>query len=86
MAMVAGTWDDNGGKPSGYMRKLGIQMQAMGITQSIQNGGYWNQLGAEALDIALDDDLIMWFPDVPNEKEKIVGSIKKRNPKTILVS
>ena len=83
--IVAGTWDDNGGKPSGYMGKLAERMDFHFFSPlQCYNGGNFEEL--EQIIEDYDDDLLFWFPDVPNSKEKLVGKIKQMHPRTILVT
>jgi hypothetical protein len=84
--IVAGTWNDEGGKPSGYMEKLAQALNEQFFAPSFEfhNGGNFDEL--EGIIDDYDNDIIFWFPDVPNSKEKLVGTIKKLHPKTILVT
>lgn len=77
---ICGTFDDVGGKPSGYMRKI-----FEGGGAKVINGGNWDKL-ANLLNSVSDYDLVYWFPNVPNDKEKLVSEIKKINPKCILIT
>jgi len=85
---VGGTFDDTGGKASGYMTKLSSAVHRIFQSQMkdgdsfvIQNGGNYNDLSA----ISCACDLLFWFPNIPNDKPKIVDNIKMSYPKMILV-
>ena len=85
--MVGGKFDDEGGRPSGYVNKLFIALQAINTRGNIINGGFFYDL--ESIVASLPEQalqVVFWFPDVPNDKEKLVRSIKARNPKILLVT
>lgn len=84
--MVGGDW----GTPwraSGYLDKLSDACEAAlpDAVWHVYNGGEFVAL--EPL-VGLCDryDVVIWFPNVDNAEEKLLGQIKKVNPKTILVS
>lgn len=78
--IVAGRFDDQGGRESGYVKAL---VRHFPSQVYVVNGGYWEDL----LKIDLTKyKLICWFADVPNDKIKIVNNIKSKNPKCILVT
>jgi hypothetical protein len=113
---VAGSFDDEGGRPSGLMQKLWtffgkyLDESPLDVALTFINGGYYDQLGAligindweEDPDIEFKMkwqgetsiirepltkyDVILWFANVPNDKEKIVEEIKKRHPRHILIT
>lgn len=80
--LICGTFDDNGGRPSGYMSKLLSESNASHYI----NGGYWNTLSERFIEIVSISDVLCWFPDIPNDKAKLVGEIKKINSRCILVT
>jgi hypothetical protein len=82
--IIGGDWDDNGGKPSGYVKKFSTEIDKLcpGYI-SVYNGGMFKHLESMALD---NYNVIFWFANVPNDKEKIIRQIKEINPKCILVS
>jgi len=79
--VICGTFDDNGGKRSGFMQKL------FEGHVSIVNGGTLEQLEAIFNVITTPGcyDAIYWFPNVANSVPKYLPLIKQKNPKCILV-
>lgn len=79
---VCGRFDREGGKPSGYMRHIAERLPQVECI----NGGHYDSLDA-LVQQAADDrvDALWWMPDVPNELPKMVGSIKDRVPRCVLV-
>jgi len=77
--IVAGRWNDDGGKPSGYARKLFSGCKEW----DIRNGGAWEEL--QSIDVT-QYHCIIWLADVPNDKFKLVNEIKKAHPKCLLVT
>ena len=87
---VAGTFDDNGGKPSGYMNKVVSEIQETYFGKcekfKIYNGGSWDKMLTEIFPkIAELPEVIFWFANIPNEKVKLVQQIKTISPKSLLV-
>jgi hypothetical protein len=93
---VAGTFDDNGGKPSGYMQKLAEYLREDIMEEDIfcvkakefieYNGGSWEKMLVEVFPkLAKMPDIVFWFADVPNDKVKLVDKIKAVSPKSLLV-
>jgi len=82
--IVAGTFNDNGGKPSGWAAKL-----ATAINQEhnviVNNGGKWDSLLGIFLGLS-PGEMVVWLADVPNDKPKIVEQIKQRHPNIFLVT
>jgi len=69
---VCGTWNESGGKPSGYMKKFFEHSAA-----TIHNGGTWDELTRILYEDVPYCDTVYWFPDVPNNKPKLVKDVKK---------
>lgn len=88
--IVGGTWDDNGGRPSGYVTKLAHALaNDVGVEVLCQNGGSYNNLERSFTHGYLNlmtTDVLLWWPDVPNDKEKMVEQIKRLYPKVLLVT
>lgn len=86
--LIGGTWDDSGGKPSGYISKVASVLYKYHVLDmTVWNGGKWDQLNTIVNVIEPTDfDVIFWFPNIPNEKEKLVGKIKKISPTSLLVT
>jgi hypothetical protein len=82
--LVGGRFDDQGGKPSGYIKKLFDALFTIHPFGTLINGGKFEELGESKKFHGAD--VIFWMPDVPNEKEKIVRLIKKEYPTKLLVT
>ena len=77
---VCGNFDDEGGRPSGYMSKLFSYLPQYFSDIRIINGGYYSGLpGMIDPRISGDYDVIFWFANVPNDKSKLLKTIKSRN-------
>lgn len=86
VAIVGGTWDENGGRSSGYVTKLGQASGDEGMEISLFNGGNFSSL-EKVLNgkTLLAQDVIFWLANIPNDLPKIVG-VKKVYPHKLLVS
>jgi hypothetical protein len=51
----------------------------------LMNGGNFSEL-VDLMDEIKDFDVALWFPNIPNDEEKIIKEFKKRNKKLLLVS
>lgn len=85
LAIIGGIFDDNGGRPSGYVRRLTDELSGRGLVGSL-NGGHFSALEPMIATMGEFADAVLWFADVPNDKPKIVGTIKARWPKLYLVT
>ena len=77
---IVGTWDENGGKKSSLASKI---LDGTGTIpeENIRNGGNY----ADLINLNVDNyDVILWWPNIPNELPKLVNTIKKKNPHCIL--
>jgi len=93
--LVGGTFDDEDGRPSGYIEKLYKVMRAINPHGHLWNGGSFKQLKHDT-DVYFHDTekvrsqsfngVIFWFPDVPNDKEKLVRELKKSCPSAFLIT
>lgn len=79
--IVAGTFDDNGGKPSGYVNKLFANC----IDTKFINGGYWNDLNSIYQEIR-KYSIIFWLADVPNDKPKLIDKLKLDHRECLLIT
>lgn len=81
---VGGSFNQQGGKPSSVMNTLcvGFHDNFKGKIHKL-NGGNIEDLSL--LDFK-EYDVILWFPDIPNEMNKIIQSIKQINPSCVLVT
>lgn len=75
---VTGKFDAHGGRPSGYCKKLFSN-------EKLYNGGHIDSL-QEILKEVENHNIIFWFPDIPNEYDKLHNKIKQINQKCILVT
>jgi len=78
--IVGGTFDSNGGRPSGYIRKLFRDSDGV-----IINGGDLKSLEDAFQAAQTSAELIFWMPDVDNSLPKYVNQIKAENPTAYLV-
>jgi hypothetical protein len=88
--LVGGTWDNEQGKPSGYVQKLAYAIEdqeSEGDCNSFVylNGGNWDYLKERLEKEIKRYNIIIWMPNISNDEEKIVKRIKEINPKCILV-
>jgi len=89
-AIIGGRWDDQGGKPSGYIAKFIEAFKAINSNGFALNGGAFKDLEVLPFEKISHSpvDAFFWFPDVPNDKEKIVEQIKRLclPKKTLLIT
>ena len=83
--LVSGVFDDQGGRPSGYMSKLGSAIQQQGCMLTHLNGGTLKEL-ASMFGKVSNYQIVMWMADVDNAIEKYLPNIKKLHPHIYLVS
>lgn len=90
VALIGGVFDESGGRPSGYVTRLFNALDPV-----LQEGGdrlpyFYNGGKVEDLDSLVrlmgEVDVALWFADVPNHLPKLVGEIKVRWPKILLVT
>lgn len=92
--IVGGTFDDQGGKPSGYVKRfcqaLNAAFSTNVFTESALTSNVWNGGSFDLLELRMETiknyNLIIWMADIPNDKPKLLTEVKKRNPKCLLVS
>lgn len=82
--VLAGRFDDDHGKPSGYAEKLFGNSEGFDLI----NGGQWSvlQTWAQRAMETKDRTTLIWMPDVPNDKPKLVDQLKQGNPRMLLVT
>jgi hypothetical protein len=85
ITIIGGTFNDEGGKPSGWVTKLGQAFNELDYATVMCNGGTWETLSQQLSNLP-DQGVVCWFADVPNDKPKIVSSIKELHPKLFLVT
>lgn len=84
--IVGGSFDENGGRPSGLVAKM-ISAIAMYIDVddfTAYNGGTFNEL-SQAYNECAQYDVVFWWPNVSNDVPK-VRNIKEVAPHVMLVS
>lgn len=82
---VGGTFDDNGGKPSSIVNKFSRELETLeDVEFTVKNGGHYNEI-RDILNSVTEYDTVFWWPNIPNDFEKLRG-VKEINPKTLLVS
>lgn len=84
--LVGGTFDDQGGQPSGYIEKLRGALEALSGQVQCYNGGAHAQLKGLVAEVIPMYNVVLWFADVPNGFEKQAHLIKRANPKCLLVT
>ncbi len=79
---IGGTFNDKGGKKSRIAEKVfeGINEDAVYL-----NGGNFSELEGIATGISLYD-VAYWFPNIPNEKDKLVSRLKAGNRHLTLIT
>lgn len=87
---VAGDYDDNGGKSSGYMSKLSLELKELYFKRNRCiitrfNGGSWSTLQNYIVPETMDSNIIYWFSHSPSDKTRFVERIKKLAPCAILI-
>lgn len=82
---IGGVFDDEGGRPSGFINKLTSELIAIDSGWVVINGGTYEQLVSFIESFEGIIGTLCWFCDVPNDKPKIVNSIITKTPETKLV-
>lgn len=80
ITVVGGTWDENGGTPSGLINTLADFLGA----NSLFNGGRFEDLNVIS-QVAAGSDAVLWFPRVPDSASKEARNLKALNRKLLLV-
>jgi hypothetical protein len=89
--IVVGDFNDQGGHESKFGKEFAAEYINQGSINdgiksyecTVHNGGCFSDL--EAIDFR-EYNTIVWFANVPNDKPKLVRSIKETNPKCMLVT
>lgn len=82
---VAGNFDDDSGRMSGFANKLCLALKNEDFDMHLFNGGLYSELNG-IVNSVTDYNIVIWMPNVPNDKPKLVELIKKVNPSAILVT
>lgn len=84
--IVGGTFDNQGGKPSGLIDKIVSAVKTReDLILETYNGGFVNDIKNNIIDRCKCAHITLWMPNVSNTEEKI-RNVKEVNPKTILIS
>jgi len=90
ISIIAGSFNDEGGKASGWAEKFFKISQSSFDKEFIYqfvNGGETSLLDWLIQDfIKIKPDVIIWMADVPNDKPKLVKNIKELLPHSLLVT
>ena len=77
--IVGGTFDENEGKSSYIVSEL---IKSLGKDWDYINGGnisYIQNFSPEGIDV------LLWMPNISNDEAKIIGDLKVKNPRMILI-
>lgn len=86
MLIVGGTFDHNGGRPSGLVRSIDKSIrEKTAFDVTTVNGGWVEDLHEEILPSVLGFDVVLWFANVSNDEVKL-RDVKAINPKCILIT
>lgn len=81
---VGGDFNFEGGKPSSIVDKFCKILIEKGANVDIKNGGNFSEIET-ILNSTINYDVVFWWPNVPNDLEKL-RNVKEINPHTILIS
>lgn len=86
MLIVGGTFDRDGGRPSGLVRSIDKSIREQtAFDVTTVNGGWVEDLHDEILPSVLGYDVVLWFANVSNDEVKL-RDVKSINPKCILIT
>lgn len=86
MLIVGGTFDHDGGRPSGLVRSIDKSIrEKTTFDVTTVNGGWIEDLHEEILPSVLGFDVVLWFANVSNDEVKL-RDVKAINPKCILIT
>ena len=86
MLIVGGTFDHDGGRPSGLVRSIDKSIrEKTTFDVTTVNGGWIEDLHEEILPSVLGFDVVLWFANVSNDEVKL-RDVKSINPKCILIT
>lgn len=86
MLIVGGTFDHDGGKPSGLVRSIDKSIrEKTAFDVTTVNGGWVEDLHDEILPSVLGYDIVLWFANVSNDEVKL-RDVKSINPRCILIT
>jgi hypothetical protein len=84
--IVGGTFDRDGGKESSLMSGIYYKvLENSKVSETrLYNGGHVEKL-EDYIELTVEFDIVLWFPNVPNEEEKY-RNIKSFNPNCIFIT
>lgn len=83
--ILGGVFNDEGGRPSGYIRQLGEALSRLGGTDiTVLNGGYYTDLETYLISLPAYA-WVYWMGDIPNDKPKIVNTIHTKAPQCRMI-
>ena len=77
--IVGGSFDDDGGRPSSIINKLGT---ALGPEWQVINGGTMNSLREFSV---VGVKVLIWMPNISNDEDKFLDRLKPQNPEMLLI-
>lgn len=85
--MVGGSFNSRGGHPSKVVDLIRDGLVASGLSVRLINGGNFDDLaGAEPAVAFPSPKVIVWFPDIPNDRDKSpFMKLKEIHPKSVFV-
>ena len=83
--VVGGTFDHTEGKPSKLAAVVAAQVRNRGHEVAFVNGGNVSELN-DLYDEAGKREIVLWFPNVPNNYGKNITVFKVQHPKVFLVT
>lgn len=89
VVLVGGEWNDAVGRHSHLFEQFVSGFSAAvgtGWTLNVHNGGSLQALQNSVLRCVDTATVCVWIPSVDNEEEKILPTLKKRNPHMVLIS
>lgn len=80
--LIGGRWDLDGGRPSKVFAAFARGFQQVFPHAKCLNGGDLSEIQREVQDLTV----LVWFPDIPNEEDKLLGQLKQLHPRMTLVA
>lgn len=87
VAVVGGTYDEQGGRASKLVKQLGAGMSGAGLDVVLHcDGGTVERLVELAQELPNTVQALVWMPNLDNSHPKLIPGLKKQNPRLILVN
>ncbi len=87
--IIGGNFDDEGGRPSGFVSLLQAALEEAYPQDHwtiLSNGGSYDSLAGIIEACIQGYDTVIWMPNIPNDKPKLVSRIKELHPWITLVT